>query len=96
MVIGFDAKRAFQNSTGLGNYSRMLICGLAQEHQNVRAFLYSPYMDGEYRTYFSGFANISTRMPSNVDRFFPDLWRRFGVTVHLSGDKVKILIVKSE
>ena len=90
MVIGFDAKRAFQNSTGLGNYSRMLICGLAQEHQNVRAFLYSPYMDGEYRTYFSGFANISTRMPSNVDRFFPDLWRRFGVTVHLSGDKVKI------
>ena len=90
MVIGFDAKRAFQNSTGLGNYSRMLVCGLAQEHQDVRAFLYAPQITGEYAKYFSGYANISTRMPSSIDRFFPDLWRRFGVTVHLSGDNVKI------
>lgn len=90
MVIGFDAKRAFQNSTGLGNYSRILICGLAQEHQDIRAFLYSPQMNGEYSRYFTGYANISTRMPSSIDRFFPDIWRRFGVTVHLKGDNVKI------
>ena len=57
MVIGFDAKRAFQNNTGLGNYSRMLVCGLAQEHQNVRAFLYSPVMSGEYKSYFTGYAS---------------------------------------
>ncbi len=90
MVIGFDAKRAFQNNTGLGNYSRMVICGLAHEHQDARAFLYSPVMSGEYRGYFSGFANISTRQPSGIDRFFPDIWRRFGVTVHLKDDKVNI------
>lgn len=90
MVIGFDAKRAFQNSTGLGNYSRMLICGLAQEHQDVRAFLYSPTMDGEYKKYFSSYANVSTRMPSSIDRFFPDMWRGFGVTMHLKEDKVKL------
>lgn len=90
MVIGFDAKRAFQNSTGLGNYSRILVCGLAQEHQDIRAFLYSPQMNGEYAKYFTGYANISTRMPTSIDRFFPDIWRRFGVTVHLKGDKVKI------
>lgn len=90
MVIGFDAKRAFQNNTGLGNYSRMLLCGLASEHQNLRAFLYSPRIAGEYAKYFSGYANISTRTPSSIDRFFPDIWRRFGVTVHLSEDKVKL------
>lgn len=90
MVIGFDAKRAFQNNTGLGNYSRMLLCGLASEHQNLRAFLYSPRISGEYAKYFTGYANISTRTPSSIDRFFPDIWRRFGVTVHLSGDKVKL------
>ena len=90
MVIGFDAKRAFQNNTGLGNYSRMLVCGLAQEHQNVRAFLYSPVMSGEYKSYFTGYANISTRQPTGIDRFIPDIWRRFGVTFHLKGDKVKI------
>lgn len=90
MVIGFDAKRAFQNNTGLGNYSRMLICGLAQEHQDVQAILYSPDMSGYYKTYFTGFANISTRQPSGWDRRFPNLWRGFGVAMHLVGDKVKL------
>lgn len=90
MVIGFDAKRAFQNYTGLGNYSRMLICGLAQQHNGVRSFLYSPVMDGEYKSYFSSFANISTRQPSGIDRYFPNLWRSYGVSVHLKGDKIDI------
>ena len=90
MVIGFDAKRAFQNTTGLGNYSRMLICGLAQRHNEVHSFLYAPDMSGDYKSYFSGFANISTRQPSGIDRHFPNLWRRYGVTVHLKGDKVDI------
>lgn len=90
MVIGFDAKRAFQNTTGLGNYSRMIVCGLAQEHRDVRAFLYSPVMSGEYKEFFTSYANISTRQPTSIDRFFPDLWRRFGVTVHLKDDNVKI------
>lgn len=90
MIIGFDAKRAFQNQTGLGNYSRMLICGLAQQYQNVRSFLYAPDMSGEYKSYFSGYANISTRQPSGIDRHMPTLWRRYGVTFHLKGDKVDI------
>ena len=90
MIIGFDAKRAFQNMTGLGNYSRMLICGLAQRHNEVRSFLYAPQMSGEYKSYFSGFANISTRQPSGIDRHLPNLWRRYGVSVHLKGDKVDI------
>ena len=90
MVIGFDAKRAFQNNTGLGNYSRMMVCGLAQEHQDLRAFLYSPDMSGEYKQYFTGYANISTRQPTGIDRHVPNIWRRFGVTFHLKEDKVKI------
>lgn len=90
MVIGFDAKRAFQNNTGLGNYSRMLICGLAQEHLDLQAVLYSPKMSGDYRSYFSGYANISTRQPSGWDRYLPNLWRGFGIGMHLTGDKVKL------
>ncbi len=38
MNIGFDAKRAFHNFRGLGNYSRNLIQGLIKynpEHQYV-------------------------------------------------------------
>ena len=90
MIIGFDAKRAFQNYTGLGNYSRMLICGLAQQHNNVHSFLYAPVMTGEYKSYFSSFANISTRQPSGIDKHFPNLWRSYGVSVHLKGDKIDI------
>lgn len=90
LVIGFEAKRAFKNTTGLGNYSRMLICGLAGEHADVRSFLYSPDMSGEYADYFKGYANISTRMPTGIDKFTPNLWRGFGVSMHLKGDKVDI------
>lgn len=32
MIIGFDAKRAFHNQTGLGNYSRTLISGLMRQY----------------------------------------------------------------
>lgn len=90
MVIGFDAKRAFRNNTGLGNYSRMVICGLAQAHSEVRCFLYSPSVDGEYQKFFSSYANVSTRKPSGIDRFFPNLWRRWGVTFHLRGDDIDL------
>lgn len=90
MIIGFDAKRAFQNNTGLGNYSRMLICGLAQEHKDIRAFLYAPSMSGYYRTYFTSYANISTHQPSGFDRHLPGLWRRFGISMHLTNDKVQL------
>lgn len=90
MIIGFDAKRAFQNNTGLGNYSRMLICGLAQEYKDIRAFLYAPSMSGYYRTYFTSYANISTHQPSGIDRHFPGLWRRFGISMHLTNDKVQL------
>lgn len=90
MVIGFDANRAFQNNSGLGNYSRMLICGLAQEYKDVRAFLYAPSMSGYYKTYFTSYANISTHQPSGLDRFFPRIWKGFGVSMHLNGDKVQL------
>ncbi|NBB88885.1 MAG: glycosyltransferase [Bacteroidetes bacterium] len=40
MNIGFDAKRAFTNTTGLGNYSRDLIDLITQK--GVRPFLFSP------------------------------------------------------
>lgn len=90
MIIGFEAKRAFKNNTGLGNYSRMLICGLAHEHQEVRSVLYSPDMTGEYSNYFTSYANISTRQPSGFDRHFPNLWRSYGLAMHLKTDNVDI------
>ena len=41
-VIGFDAKRAAQNRTGLGNYSRFVVNGLCKYASEMRLLLYAP------------------------------------------------------
>ncbi|CAL1519628.1 glycosyltransferase family 1 protein [Chitinophaga sp. MM2321] len=42
MKIGFDAKRAFQNDTGLGNYSRTLITSLVAGFPEHEYYLFAP------------------------------------------------------
>ncbi len=50
MKIGFDAKRAFLNATGLGNYSRSLIRGLYTSFPEHDYYLYSPALPENERT----------------------------------------------
>ena len=42
MKIGFDAKRAFNNSTGLGNYSRSVIDSISQHNPTYQLHLFTP------------------------------------------------------
>jgi glycosyltransferase involved in cell wall biosynthesis len=42
MNIGFDAKRAYHNQTGLGHYSRTLIHSLAKYYSDHEYFLFNP------------------------------------------------------
>lgn len=42
MRLGFDAKRAFSNETGLGNYSRDTIRILSSFFSQNKYFLYTP------------------------------------------------------
>lgn len=42
MKIGFDAKRAFNNTAGLGNFSRSTIDALASHNPDDRFFLFHP------------------------------------------------------
>lgn len=42
MIIGFDAKRAFKNFTGLGNYSRFILKSLSQNFPSNDYMLYTP------------------------------------------------------
>jgi hypothetical protein len=43
MRIGFDAKRAYQNATGLGNYSRTIIRGLLRYYPSHQYLLAAPH-----------------------------------------------------
>jgi len=40
MTIGYDAKRAFHNPTGLGNYSRTLISAMFKQHPEIEYYLF--------------------------------------------------------
>ena len=44
MIIGFDGKRAIENNTGLGNYSRLLTEVLAAKYPDNKYLLYAPAM----------------------------------------------------
>ncbi len=44
MIIGYDAKRAVSNMTGLGNYSRFIIESVAKEYPDNQLLLFTPKM----------------------------------------------------
>lgn len=80
LTIGFDARNAMTNLTGLGNYSRRVIDVLSNEHPDWRFLLYSPEMGDNPRvTPLLEHANTEVVTPSG--RFwqrFNTLWRMIG------------------
>lgn len=74
MNIGFDAKRAFNNLTGLGNYSRALIAGLAKHFPDNRYVLFTPSI----RLHpFQNKQNISIIKPEGLHQYLKWYWRSF-------------------
>lgn len=70
--IGFDAKRAFQNRTGLGNYSRTLISSLAAYYPQHHYFLFAPKL----RPLFSPAGGMSAILPQKPHhRWLKPIWR---------------------
>lgn len=75
MNIGFDAKRAYQNDTGLGNYSRSLIASLAKFFPENKYFLFAPKITPKFNT--SAFSNMHTVTPvSFLSKKIAAAWRR--------------------
>jgi glycosyltransferase involved in cell wall biosynthesis len=72
--IGFDAKRLFNNDTGLGNYSRTLVRGLKENYPQHEYHLFSPRLRRTDETadfFSSGFTLIA---PESIPG---PLWRSF-------------------
>ncbi|MBL4715895.1 MAG: hypothetical protein COC01_03830 [Bacteroidetes bacterium] len=92
MNIGFDAKRAFFNYSGLGNYSRGLIDSISQCYPQNQYFLYTPFPNANRRIQFiEERKNIEVRNPKeNLDRVFPSYWRSIKITDQLKTDNIDI------
>lgn len=72
MNIGFDAKRAFQNRTGLGNYSRTLVKSLAAYYPQHHYFLFAPKSKPLFRPE-AGMRTILPQKPHH--RWLKPVWR---------------------
>ena len=86
MTIAFDAKRYFNNATGLGFYSRTLLEGMRRFYPENRYLLYTPYNKGHWAASDDGI-----RLPDSwLGRAFHPLWRSRGITSQLKRDGVEV------
>ena len=73
MNIGFDAKRAYHNGTGLGHYSRTLIRSLAEYFPQNEYFLFNPKPSELFK--LNG-KNIHEELPSGLlHKTLSSIWR---------------------
>src|SRR5690606_11227245 len=77
MRIGYDAKRIFHNSTGLGNYGRDVVRILNQHTSISHFFLFNTKAS---RREYSLYEGKNTIIYPNTWfwKKFPTLWRMFG------------------
>ncbi len=89
MRIGFDAKRAFFNKSGLGNYSRDTISILTGKYSEHSYFLYTP--PGTSTVNFITGSSVSICKPTNyVGKRLPFFWRSFMLPKQLKSDGIDL------
>jgi glycosyltransferase involved in cell wall biosynthesis len=89
MRIGFDAKRAFFNKSGLGNYSRDTISILSDFFPMNDYVLYSPKPDKSLL--FNRVQNIRVQGPENFfHKMIPSYWRSYGLSEQIVKDKIQL------
>ena len=82
MRIGFDAKRAFHNGTGLGHYSRTLLQSLSDFFPEHEYFLFNPKKRSPFAVKGDHLRKVN---PAKLlHRAFPSAWRSSWVKKDLS------------
>lgn len=89
MNFGFDGKRAANNQTGLGNYSRALISQLSTFFHQNQYFVYtSKVKQSAQIAAFLDDRHIHLRFPEHST--LPFLWRSFTIRKQLEKDQISI------
>lgn len=80
MRIGFDAKRAFNNHTGLGNYARFVIQGMLAHYPEHEYVLFTPSINPAFKELFTQHPNVTIVTPQSWwGKRFKSLWRTHGI-----------------
>lgn len=82
MKIGFDAKRAFHNFRGLGNYSRDLLAGLSRYNPNEEYYLFTPeFSDERAVRWLDQYKKFNIITPNSfLLKKIPSMWRSFFIS----------------
>lgn len=92
--IGFDAKRAFSNFTGLGNYARSTLKAITKYYTHNEYYLYTPRIPTKKQLDALELAantdyHIRTPKPWFYKKY-SSLWRSYGIMHDLLKDKLDI------
>ena len=91
MKIGFDAKRAFFNARGLGQYSRNLIQGVNDYYPQNDYYLYTPVFQVKEQLWIKKYPKMQIRQPKNfLLQKFSSLWRSYFLYQDLKQDKIHL------
>ncbi|RYF84605.1 MAG: glycosyltransferase family 1 protein [Chitinophagaceae bacterium] len=77
MKIGFDAKRAFNNTSGLGNYSRHIISSLMRFYPNEEYTLYTTGINPLFENFYPDSAKSEVVQPHGISKKPNTVWRTF-------------------
>lgn len=86
MIIGYDGKRAIENFTGLGNYSRLLVTVLAEHYPENEYLLFAPRIKPNTRMRrLMELRNVDLRVPALIPpkKISGSFWRTRGLTDQL-------------
>ncbi|MFP4366279.1 MAG: glycosyltransferase family 4 protein [Bacteroidales bacterium] len=87
--IGFDAKRAFNNTSGLGNYSRNTIRLLADRFPDNQYLLYTPGVNGSLDFKLPPGSRIETPV-SWLGKHCSSIWRSLALSRRLKHDGIDL------
>lgn len=86
MRIGFDAKRVFHNGSGLGEYGRNLLSGIAQQFPECEAHLYAYKPGNRYPE-----NPFPVHYPTSfLGKALSSLWRTKGIVKDLKRDGIEL------
>ncbi|AFU67654.1 mannosyltransferase, putative [Psychroflexus torquis ATCC 700755] len=91
MIIGYEAKRYFHNSTGLGNYARSLVNNLAKYYPQHEFILYNPRPSNSFEIPLEFGNEIHEIRPEGfINKKLHPLWRSYNVSKRLKNDHLDL------
>lgn len=90
-MIGYDAKRAFANNAGLGNYSRFVLDGISSLYPAEQFFLFSPVREAHPAlSPILARQNVRAVFPAGLSRLSSSFWRVHGMTADIAREGISL------